>query len=70
MTPAGPISRIQPFLPAGWAVTLPRHQVDVIITEFGAAELRGLTTGERVEALLAITHPDFRDELRAQSSLI
>jgi len=57
------VSRICAQLPAGSIVTTPRHQVDVVITEFGAAELRGRTVRERAEALRAIAHPDFRDEL-------
>ncbi len=56
-------SRILPWLPAGSVVTTPRHQVDVVITEFGAAELEGLTVHQRGEALAAIAHPDFRDGL-------
>lgn len=59
------VSRISPKLDAGSVVTTPRHQVDVIITEFGAAELRGLTVRERARALARIGHPDFRDELEA-----
>lgn len=57
-------SRIVAKLPAGGIVTTPRHQVDVIVTEFGAAELFGRTVAERAEALCAIAHPDFRDALR------
>ncbi|MFQ5416846.1 MAG: acetyl-CoA hydrolase/transferase family protein [Myxococcota bacterium] len=59
------ISRIQARLPLGSMVTTPRHQVDVVITEYGAAELRGRTVGDRAEALIAIAHPDVRDALRA-----
>ena len=44
-------------------ITTPRHQVDVIVTEYGAAELQGKTVHQRGEALAAIAHPDFRDEL-------
>ena len=44
-------------------ITTPRHQVDVIVTEYGAAELQGKTIHQRGEALAAIAHPDFRDEL-------
>jgi len=58
------VSRIAATLPPGTAVTTPRHQVDVIITEYGVAELRGATVGERTRALAEIAHPDFRDELR------
>jgi len=59
----GPISRIVAGFPVHTCVTTPRHQVDVVVTEFGAAELAGLTTPERREALIAIAHPDFRKEL-------
>ena len=58
------VSRIVSTLPAGSTVTTPRHQVDVVITEYGAAELRGRTIRERAEALVAIAHPDHRDALR------
>jgi acyl-CoA hydrolase len=58
-------SRIVPRLSPGTMVTTPRHQVDIVITEYGAASLRGRTVRERVEALIAIAHPDFRAELRA-----
>src|ERR1044072_7326567 len=33
-------SRIVPWFEAGTVVTTPRHQVDVIVTEYGAAELQ------------------------------
>jgi acyl-CoA hydrolase len=56
-------SRIVPWFDAGAVITTPRHQVDVIVTEYGAAELQGKTIHQRGEALAAIAHPDFRDEL-------
>ena len=56
-------SRIVPWFDAGTVVTLPRHQVDAVITEYGTAELQGLTVHQRGLALAAIAHPDFRDEL-------
>ena len=57
------VSRIAAELPLGSIVTTPRHQVDVIITEFGSAELKGKTIRERAKALVNIAHPDFREEL-------
>jgi acyl-CoA hydrolase len=57
-------SRIAPFFDAGTVVTTPRHQVDVVLTEYGSAELQGRTVHQRGEALAAIAHPDFRDGLR------
>ena len=44
-------------------VTTARTEVDVIVTEFGAAELRGQSLAERTRRLVAIAHPDFREEL-------
>jgi acyl-CoA hydrolase len=58
-------SRIVPWFGPGAVITTPRHQVDVIVTEYGVAELEGLTVQERGEALAAIAHPQFRDELLA-----
>jgi acyl-CoA hydrolase len=56
-------SRIVPWFGEGAVITTPRHQVDVIVTEHGAAELQGKTVHQRGEALAAIAHPDFRDGL-------
>jgi acyl-CoA hydrolase len=56
-------SRIVPWFEAGAVITTPRHQVDIVITEYGAAELEGRTVHQRGEALAAIAHPDFRDGL-------
>jgi acyl-CoA hydrolase len=64
------VSRIMITLPAGTTVTTPRHQVDVVITEYGAAELRGATVRERAVALAAIAHPDFRTELLAAAEAL
>jgi acyl-CoA hydrolase len=57
-------SRILPLLPKGAVVSTPRHHTGVVITEFGAAELNGLTVRERAAALVEIAHPEFRAELR------
>jgi acyl-CoA hydrolase len=58
-------SRIVPWFDAGTVITTPRHQVDVVVTEFGAAELQGKTVHQRGEELAAIAHPAFREGLRA-----
>ncbi len=62
------VTRILPSLPAGSVVSTPRHQVDVIVTEYGVAELAGRTIRERAVALASIGHPDVRDELLAVAS--
>jgi acyl-CoA hydrolase len=64
------VSRIVAGLPEGWVITTPRHQLDVVVTEYGAAELRGGTVRERAMALAEISHPDFRDELRATAAAL
>lgn len=63
------VSRIVARFPAGSVVTTPRHQMDIVITEYGAAELRGHTVRERALALADIAHPDFRDELRSSAAV-
>ncbi|MCL2375426.1 MAG: 4-hydroxybutyrate CoA-transferase, partial [Firmicutes bacterium] len=57
------ISKIVPELKSGAAVTLPRNEVDIVVTEYGIARLRGVDVVERAKRLIAIAHPDFRDEL-------
>jgi len=64
------ISRILPELPAGWVVTTPRHQLDLVVTEHGAAELRGSTVRERALALAGIAAPAFRGELLAKAATL
>ncbi|HVN86408.1 MAG TPA: acetyl-CoA hydrolase/transferase C-terminal domain-containing protein [Candidatus Binatia bacterium] len=44
-------------------VTIPRFCADTIVTEYGAAYLRGKTLRERRDALIAIAHPDWRNWL-------
>jgi acyl-CoA hydrolase len=61
-------SRILGVLPAGWLVTTPRHQLDLVVTEHGVAHLRGRTVRERATALAEIAAPEFRDELREHAA--
>lgn len=61
-------SRIEASFEAGTVVTTPRHQLDIVITEHGAAHLRGRTVRERAEALARVAHPDFRKDLLAAAS--
>jgi len=56
-------SRIVPLLPEGSVVSTPRHHTGVVVTEYGSADLTGLTVRERASALVGIAHPDFRPEL-------
>ena len=63
----GRISRITPFLAEGSGVVTTRAHVQTVVTEFGVAELYGKSIRERAKSLIAIAHPDFRDELTAQA---
>ena len=56
-------SRILASFSVGTIVTTPRHQLDVVVTEFGAAEISGMTVRDRAHALAQIAHPQFRDSL-------
>lgn len=58
------ISKIRPQLSPGAAVTIPRNYVDYIVTEYGVARMKGRSVKERTEQLIAIAHPDVREELR------
>jgi acetyl-CoA hydrolase len=58
----GAVSRIVARLADG-VVSTPRSDADVIVTEHGVADLRGQSTHERATRLIAIAHPDHREEL-------
>ncbi len=59
---AGKISRIVPQLTPG-TTTLGRSEIDYVITEHGAARIRGLDLDARAEALIGIADPSHRDAL-------
>jgi acyl-CoA hydrolase len=61
----GSASRIVPSLREGAGVVTTRAHVRTVVTEWGVAELFGRSLAERARALIAIAHPDFRDELLA-----
>jgi RimJ/RimL family protein N-acetyltransferase len=44
-----------------------RESLDLIVTEFGVAYLRGRTVRERAQALIDIAHPDDREALVSQA---
>lgn len=50
-------------LPPGAGVGCNRSDVHYIVTEFGIASLRGRTIQERVQELIQVAHPDFREDL-------
>ncbi len=59
----GTRSRIVPTLTPGAGVVTTRAHVRTIVTEWGVAELFGRSLRERCRELIAIAHPDFRDDL-------
>jgi acyl-CoA hydrolase len=61
----GRVSRIVARL-AG-SVTTARSDADIIVTDYGAAELRGQPLVERVRRMIAIAHPDFREPLEREA---
>ncbi len=63
----GTISRIRSTLSEGAIVTTGKNDVDCIVTEYGIAQLRGKTLGQRTKALIRIAHPTFREELTWQA---
>ena len=65
---AGTLSKIVPALSG--PVTTARSEVDVIVTEWGAAELKGQPLAERARRLTAIAHPDFREALDREAFAI
>lgn len=62
----GSVSRIAPCIPRGASVVTSRADVHYVVTEYGVAQLFGRSVRERAEALIAIAHPKFRDELKLQ----
>ncbi len=61
------VSRIMPGLPPGSVITSPRTFVHNVVTEFGIARLKGKSIHERINELISVAHPDFRNELRAEA---
>lgn len=62
-TKGGTISRIVSTLKPGAGVTTTRNDVHYVVTEFGVAELYGKSVRQRVQALIAVADPAFREEL-------
>jgi 4-hydroxybutyrate CoA-transferase len=63
----GKHSRIVPKLPEGTVITVPRILADYVVTEYGAAKLKGKTQRQRAMALIEIAHEDFRAELEKEA---
>jgi itaconate CoA-transferase len=59
----GSVSRVVPTLKPGAVVTTPRTEVHWVVSEHGAANLKGKSTRERARALISLAAPRFRNEL-------
>jgi acyl-CoA hydrolase len=60
-------SRIVFNLTPGNIVTTPRSDVMYVVTEYGMANLKGKCVAERAKAIIALAHPDFREDLERQA---
>jgi acyl-CoA hydrolase len=60
-------SRIRARLTEGSVVTTLKNTVDNVVTEYGMARLRGRSLSERARALIAIAHPDHREQLEREA---
>jgi acyl-CoA hydrolase len=63
----GTVSRIVPVLAEGAGVVTSRAHVRTVVTEYGTAQLFGRSVRERVDALIAIAHPAFREDLEREA---
>ena len=61
------ISKIVPFFTPGTPVSVPRTDVEYVVTEYGIAKLCGASIQEKAHALIQIAHPKFRDELTEEA---
>lgn len=61
----GKKSKIVPFFAEGTVVTCGRCEPDYIVTEYGAAYIKGKSVRLRAKELIKIAHPNFREELAA-----
>ena len=50
-------------LRSGSIVTDTRANIHFLVTEYGKVNLKGLSTWQRCEAIISVSHPNFRDEL-------
>jgi len=57
------VSTIVPTFSPSATITTPRHHVQWVVTEHGAADLSALSDVERGPALVRLAHPDFRSDL-------
>lgn len=64
------VSNIVPSFEPGTIASVPRYLGDYIVTEYGVAHLKYKSMSERFKALVAVAHPDLRDELKAEAKKV
>ncbi len=60
-------SNIHAALPEGSIVTTPRYLPQYIVTEYGVADVYLKSNKDRINAIIPIAHPDFRQQLKEQA---
>ncbi len=60
-------SKIVHELRPGAKISISRNDIDTVVTEYGVAYLRGRSEAERAKAMIGISHPDFRQELKQKA---
>ncbi|MBQ9730783.1 MAG: 4-hydroxybutyrate--acetyl-CoA CoA transferase [Bacilli bacterium] len=61
------VSKIVCQLKPGAAVSLSRNDLHYLVTEYGVVNLKGTTIRERVEKIISVAHPKFRDQLMEEA---
>jgi len=67
ITKKGMVSKISCSLQPGSVVTVPRTEVQYIVTEYGIVNLWGTDIQSRVKAMISIAHPNFREKLTSEA---
>jgi len=62
------VSKIVTMLKPGAGVVTSRNHVRFVVTEYGVADLYGKTFRQRAQALINISHPQFRDQLKKEAA--
>jgi acyl-CoA hydrolase len=67
---SGTISRIVSAFPPATAITTSRQDVHYVVTEYGKVNLRELDSRERAQALIALAHPNYREQLTREAQAL
>ena len=62
------VSKIVPVLKEGAGVVTTRAHVHYVVTEYGVADLYGKNIAQRAKELVAIAHPQHREELEQKAT--